>query len=227
MATDRCRHLEDPWADGALPVRFHQPEAGAETLSHLEARPDGIIAIGDKPTVLAAAAAEQLGLIFHPRPAVETCRNKFLARERFLAAGLNVPYYYRVSLDMPGGEAGRAARFPCVLKPLGLSGSRGVIRAEDELDFADAFERIRTILERHDIARLNEDQDRFIQVESYIPGREYAIEGLVDNGQLRVFAIFDKPDDLTGPFFEETIYVTPSRAVAECRRISSPPLSEP
>jgi len=215
MATDRCRHLEDPWQDGALPVRFHQPDAGVETLSHLDARPDGILAIGDKPTVLAAATAEQLGLPFHPREAVEACRNKFLARERFLAAGLNVPYYYRVSLDMEVGEAARCARFPCVLKPLGLSGSRGVIRAEDEFDFIQAFERIRSILEQRDIVRLDEEQDRYIQVESYIPGREYAIEGLVAGGQLRVLAVFDKPDELEGPYFEETIYVTPSRASAE------------
>ena len=215
MATDRCRHLDDPWQDGALPVRFHQPDAGAETLSHLDVPPDGIIAVGDKPTVVAALTAEQLGLRFHPRDAVETCRNKFLARERFLAAGLNAPYYYRVSLDMEVGEAARCARFPCVLKPLGLSGSRGVIRADDEFDFTEAFDRIRCLLEQHEIARLQEEQNRYILVESYIPGREYAIEGLVTDGRLRVLAIFDKPDELEGPYFEETIYATPSRAAAE------------
>jgi hypothetical protein len=37
------------------------------------------------------------------------------------------------------------------------------------------------------------------------------VEGLLTNGSLRVVAIFDKPDPLDGPFFEETIYVTPSR----------------
>jgi biotin carboxylase len=211
MATDRCRHLEDPWGDGAIPVRFHTPEAGALVLAGMAERPDGILAVGDKPTVLAAVTAEKLGLRFHPAHAVETCRNKFLARERFLAAGMRVPYYYRVSLDTDLGEAARCAEFPCVLKPLGLSGSRGVIRANDGYEFTLAFERIRAILAQHDISRLNEEQDRFIQIESYIPGREFAVEGLVIDGRLKVLAIFDKPDPLEGPFFEESIYVTPSR----------------
>lgn len=211
MATDRCRHMEDPWGDGAIPVRFHTPEAGALTLADLPDRPDGILAVGDKPTVLAAITAERLGLRFHPREAVETCRNKFLARERFLAAGMQVPHYYRVSLDTDLAEAARSALFPCVLKPLGLSGSRGVIRANDVCEFTLAFERIRSLLEQHDISRLHEEQDRYLQVESYIPGREFAVEGLAIGGRLKVLAIFDKPDPLEGPFFEESLYVTPSR----------------
>jgi biotin carboxylase len=102
-------------------------------------------------------------------------------------------------------------RYPCVLKPLGLSASRGVIRANDDAEFAAAFHRIEALLGDPDIQRLHEEQNHFIQVESFIPGREFALEGILADGQLRVLAIFDKPDPLDGPYFEETIYVTPSR----------------
>ena len=209
MATDRCHQLPDPWGDHAIPIRFQSPEAGAESLAGEDV--DGIIAIGDKPAILAAATAERLGLRFHARAAVEAARDKFLARERFRAAGMLVPNYYRVPLDMDAGEAARCAEYPCVLKPLGLSGSRGVIRADDKFDFGVAFRRIRSILEDREIAALGDEPNRFIQVERYIPGREFAVEGLVCGGLLKVLAIFDKPEDLSGPFFEETIYTTPSR----------------
>jgi biotin carboxylase len=99
-----------------------------------------------------------------------------------------------------------------VLKPLGLSASRGVIRANNQAEFVAAFERIRALLEKNpDLRRLRQ---RALQVESYIEGREFAIEGLVTNGSFQPLAIFDKPDPLIGPFFEETIYVTPSREPA-------------
>ena len=98
-----------------------------------------------------------------------------------------------------------------MLKPLGLSASRGVIRADNPAEFIAAFRRIENLLADPDIARLHEDQDRFLQVESFIEGREFALEGILTDGQLRVLALFDKPDPLDGPFFEETIYVTPSR----------------
>jgi biotin carboxylase len=142
---------------------------------------------------------------------VEACCNKFLARECFRQAGMLVPEYFRVTWKCDVAEASRCASFPCVLKPLGLSASRGVIRVNDAFEFADAFQRITAILSQHEIARLNEDEDRFIQVETYIPGREFALEGLVIDGRLKTLALFDKPDPLEGPYFEETIYVTPSR----------------
>ena len=111
-----------------------------------------------------------------------------------------MPAFFRAALtDDPRALASRAP-YPCVLKPLGLSASRGVIRANTEDEFVSAFVRIRRIGEQH------------LQVESYIEGREFAIEGLVTHGRFQALAIFDKPDPLEGPYFEETIYVTPSRA---------------
>ena len=108
-------------------------------------------------------------------------------------------------------RAAADVQYPCVLKPLGLSGSRGVIRADNASEFATAFGRIKKLLADPDIVRRHEDQDRFLQVESFIEGREFALEGILVDGELRVLALFDKPDPLDGPFFEETIYITPSR----------------
>lgn len=210
LATDQCHRLDDPWADGAITVRFHNSTRYAGLLE-ASGPFDGIVAVGDRPAFLAALAAGRLRIPFHPPAAVEACRSKYLARERFRAAGLNVPAYFRVPLEAGPLEAARRASFPCVLKPLGLSGSRGVIRADNEAEFVAAFERIKKLLTRLDIRMRREEEDRFILVEEFIPGREFALEGIVTGGVLRTLALFDKPDPLDGPFFEETLYVTPSR----------------
>lgn len=199
LAIDRCWHLEGSWGEHAIPVRFESPDTAAARLAALEPKPDGVVAVGDKPTEVASLAAAALNLPFHPHAAVLACRNKLLARERFEAAGLRVPEYFHLPVNMEPAEAARSARYPCVVKPTGLSGSRGVIRADYESEFCDAVERIRRMA------------DVELLVESYIPGREFAVEGIVTRGRLQPLAIFDKPDPLEGPFFEETIYVTPSR----------------
>ena len=197
LATDRCHVLEDPWGDRALPVKFDRIAESVDTLRGL--RFDGVAAVGDRPAVLAAEAAAALGVPFHPPAAARACHDKYPARQLYQAAGMLVPWFTRAALDGNPQVLARAVPYPCVLKPLGLSASRGVIRANDEAEFAAAFRRIEKLGERQ------------LQVESYIPGREFAVEGLVTAGAFRPIAIFDKPDPLEGPFFEETIYVTPSR----------------
>ncbi len=210
LATDRCHVLEDPWGDHAIAVRFEDPYGSRDTLA--AAGPfNGIVAVADRPTYLAALTAEVLGIPHHPPAAVAACRDKYLARQRFQSAGLPVPEFFRISIDSAPSEGAARAPFPCVLKPLGLSGSRGVMRANDAGEFLAAFARLRALLGSRDVAALREAQNRYIQVESFIEGREFALEGVVTRGELRVLAIFDKPDPLDGPFFEETIYVTPSR----------------
>jgi ATP-grasp domain len=190
LATDRCHVLEDPWGDNAVALNFDEPSAGIESI--VARGPfDGVVAVGDRPAYVASLAAECLSLSFSPPPAVLAAKNKFLAREKFRANGLLTPGYQL--LTQPSGTV----RYPCVLKPLGLSGSRGVIRANDSAEFDAAFARIKKIA--HEPAVL---------VEDFIPGHEYALEGIVTNGRLQVLALFDKPDPLDGPFFEETIYVT-------------------
>jgi hypothetical protein len=84
------------------------------------------------------------------------------------------------------------------------------MRADDPRSFVGAFERLRRLLKSADVrAERNDAHDRAL-VEEFIPGREFALEGVLHHGRLRTIALFDKPDPLDGPFFEETIYVTPS-----------------
>ena len=217
LATDRCHVMDDPWGDRALPVRFDEP--GEAEAAIAAAGPfDGVLAVGDRPAQIAARAAQRLGLPFHPPAAADAARDKHLARGLYRAAGMRVPEYFRVALAEGPSEAARRAPYPCVLKPLGLSASRGVIRADNEGEFAAAFRRIEKMLTGADVLLMREEQNRYIQVESFIPGREFAVEGLMTQGRFQVLALFDKPDPLDGPFFEETLYVTPSREPAGVQR---------
>src|SRR6266581_1536449 len=211
LATDRCHVLEDPWGDHALAVRFDDPHSAAEAIA--QAGPfDGIVAVADRPTLIAALAAERLGIPYNSPASVESARNKFLARQRFQAAGLPVPRFFRVPLDRDPAETAALSPYPCVLKPLGLSASRGVIRANNPAEFVAAFRRIEALLARPEILMMREEQNHYIQVESFIEGKEYALEGVLTDGRLRTLAVFEKPDPLDGPFFEETIYITPPQA---------------
>ena len=213
FATDRCHALDDPWQDSAVAVRFHEEAASVRAIVRAARhRPvHGVVAVGDRPAVLTALASDALGLPGNPPDAARASTNKLLARARFAAAGLTVPWFDIVPADANAKTAatdGRV-RFPCVLKPLGLSGSRGVIRADDPAGFVRAFERIRRLLGRKDVRALRSGAEAEILIEGFIEGREYAVEGVLTDGNLEAFAIFDKPDPLDGPFFEETIYVTP------------------
>jgi len=203
LATDRCHILDNPWGDDAAPVRFEDPEPGIESLAG-RGPFNGILAVGDRPACVAAQAAEYLGgLRYHPAEAARVAANKLLTREHFRAGGLRVPEFRICSSATPPD----GIRYPCVLKPLDASASRGVIRANNAEEFRQAAERI---------ARMHITmQAGDILVEDYIPGREFALEGVVTAGKLQTLALFDKPDPLEGPYFEETIYVTPSRETSE------------
>jgi biotin carboxylase len=217
LATDRCHVLDDPWGDRALALRFEDPQGAAAAIA-AETHVDGIVAVGDRPAYIAALAAQRLGIPYNSPDSVLASRSKFLARERFRAAGLLVPEFRRIALADGPHSAAQTVRYPCVLKPLGLSASRGVIRANNAQEFAAAFRRIQMLLADPDIARLRDQQDQFLEAEDFIEGREFALEGILINGRLRVLALFDKPDPLDGPFFEETIYLTPSRQAETVRR---------
>lgn len=209
LATDRCHVLEDPWRDRAVPVRFGDP-ASIEAV--IAAGPfDGILAVGDRPAYFAALAAQAMGVRFHSPESVQAARNKFLTKQRFAGAGLPVPRFSRMRTGDDPARGAREATYPCVLKPLGLSASRGVIRADNAAEFIRAFQRIRDLLARPEIRVFGDEQDQYIQVESFLAGREFALEGLVTAGSLQTLAVFEKPDPLNGPFFEESIYLTPPR----------------
>jgi hypothetical protein len=217
LATDRCHMLEDPWQDGAIPIRFHDERGSVSAiLDGVRARPVvGIIAVGDRPTVIAARVAEALAFPGHPPEAAAAAREKQRMRERMRGAGLPGPWFLASRIDVNPRDLLAALSFPCVIKPVALSGSRGVIRTDDPDSFLIGFERLRALLHLPAIrAERDQSHDRIL-VEGFIPGREFALEGLLHHGALSVLALFDKPDPLDGPFFEETIYVTPSSAPAD------------
>jgi formate-dependent phosphoribosylglycinamide formyltransferase (GAR transformylase) len=215
FVTDRCHQLDDPWGDRATAVHFAAPEAAAYTVMqevrHSGESVDGILALGDRPAVAAAYVARGLGLQYNHPASVEACRSKLRMREVFRDAGLRVPWFRAVALQPTPEPALLGISYPCVLKPLSLSASTGVIRANNREEFLAAAERVRRVLESPEILSSREANLDRMMVEGYIPGKEVAVEGLLIDGELRVLAIFDKADPLEGPFFEETIYVTPSR----------------
>jgi hypothetical protein len=214
FASDRCDHLDDPWADHAIPVRFWDEESSVAGVvaACADSPPDGIIAVGDRPTALAASVAEAFGLPGNPPSAVRASRNKLESRRAFRAAGLLTPSFVDVAMTDDPVALAETCTYPSVIKPLALSGSRGVIRVDHPSDFVWAFERLARLMRAPDILNERDDVHARALIESYIPGNEFAIEGVMTAGIFRPFAIFDKPDPLVGPFFEETIYVTPSRA---------------
>jgi biotin carboxylase len=212
FATDRCHTLDDPWQDAAVPVRFDDDEGSIETVCAVAGARSlhGVVAVGDRPVVLAARIAQVLGLAGNPPDAAAATANKRLARERFAQAGLITPWHFAVPVDADPLEVASRTSYPAIVKPIGLSGSRGVIRADSANELVDAFERVRALLARPDIRARRLETDRDVLVEGYMAGREYAVEGLLTGGVFRTLAIFDKPDPLDGPFFEETVYVTPA-----------------
>ncbi len=220
-ATDRCDQLDDPWRDGAIPVDFRHEEAAVEAIgASVQRQPlGGVIATGDRPARIAARAARALGLPFHEPDGVRAAVNKLATRGRLLAGGLAVPWFVRLSIDEDLGRVADRLRFPAVVKPLALSASRGVIRADDPVALENALARVRAILRSPDVRAQADPAHDDILIEGFIPGRELALEGVMEAGQLRVFAIFDKPEPLDGPFFEETIYVTPPNLTDAERRV--------
>jgi hypothetical protein len=213
LATDRCQHLDDPWRDGAVPVRFYDDERSLRAI--VDAARDrpvhGVLAVGDRPTVLAAKAARALGLRGNPVEAADATRSKKMMRRLFGASGMRVPWTFELQAGDDIPEAALRAAYPCVIKPVGLSGSRGVMRVDNPEEFLAAVERIRELLWRPTLRAQRTALLDEILAEGYIDGREFAVEGVLTNGSLRVFTIFEKPDPLEGPFFEESIYLTPPR----------------
>lgn len=224
FGSDRCHVLDDPWQDGALALHFEDAMGSAWAIvEHARIQPvAAIVALGDRPTPTAARACRALGLAHHSPEAADVCRDKYRSRERLRVAGLRVPAFSRFPLTADPARIFSTGKhnvgFPCVLKPLALSGSRGVIRADDPKEAARAFERIKDLLRSPEVGVLREETSDSIQVEAYIEGDEIAIEALVEEGRLQVLAIFDKPEPLVGPFFEESIYVTPSRLTPATQR---------
>jgi len=212
VASEFPSTFEQAQPSSLLTLAFTDPERAADQAAAFAAEHPlaGVIGVDDDTAVVAAAIAGRLGLRGNPEPAALAARDKHRQREMLAAAGVPVPRYVLYQADANPETLSRDIAYPCVLKPLRLSASRGVIRANDSNEFVAAFRRLGAILVRLDVAACG-DPARSLLVEEFIPGPEVALEGLLADGRLRVLTLFDKPDPLDGPFFEETIYVTPSR----------------
>ncbi len=213
VGTDRAQALARAAPGRTLALGFSRPDRGLEDiLTFAAGNPlDAVVGTDDETVVLAALAAEALGLRHNPVEATRAARDKHETRRRLATAGLRTPPFRLLPIEGSPALAAADVEYPCVLKPRFLSGSRGVLRADDPASFVSAFARVAAILREPEVAERGQEAARHLLVEGYIPGGEVAVEALLEKGALRVLALFDKPDPLEGPTFEETIYLTPSR----------------
>ena len=212
VAAEKPNTMAAALPDHLLTLPFDDPAASAALMrEYARTRPlAAVVPVDDATTVVGAAIGKALGLRSNAPAAVSATRDKQAMREALARAGVPQPAFAVRSIADDPRMVAAGARYPCVLKPLVLSASRGVIRADTEAELVAAWQRISRILAESDVQALGEGA-RKILVEDFVPGVEVALEGMLTDGRLTTLAIFDKPDPLDGPFFEETIYVTPSR----------------
>lgn len=208
-AANYCHQLAPSWGlSPIMALHFDRPEQAADTLlREINATPDAVLAVDDSGVELAALLSERLGLPANSAQAVRRVRDKLAFRRLLQEREFLCPEFHH----LPSGEDPRKLlpelQFPAVVKARRLSGSRGVIRADDPEELMRAVNRARAIQTRAD----RDAQELGLIIEDFIPGREYALEGSLQRGELTTLALFDKPDPLDGPYFEETLYITPSR----------------
>jgi len=211
VGTDEPHALKAAMGTRSLEVPLGDPAEAARLIAaHDAVAPlDAVVAVDDAGTVVAAAAGELLGLRHNPPEAVAAARDKLAMRTRLAAAEVPQPAFAPLPADAGPEEVAAVARrvgLPCVIKPTTLSGSQGVLRADTTDEAVAVAARVRRIATAAGVATATP-----LLVERFVPGAEVAVEGLLVAGELRPLAVFDKPDPLDGPAFEETIYVTPSR----------------
>ena len=208
VASEEDMMLADQLGDDFLLIDCSQPEESARRIVELGDRQplDAIVPVDDQGVLIAALAAEQLGLTHNPPAAVAATRNKVMLRRALATAEIPQPAFELAGPPDDVGSLAEVIGYPVVLKPLSMSASRGVIRADNADEARGAAERIRQIL-----AVAGDNPSEPLLIEQYIPGIELAVEGILRDGKLDVLAFFDKPDPLEGPFFEETLFITPSR----------------
>lgn len=215
VASDGAHSLV-PEIAGGLRVPFDDVPAAVEIIQRAaQAQPFlAVIGTEDAAVELASRAAQALGLRHNSPRSAAISRRKDRARRCLQEAGMPVPGYRLIDLHRPLAPQLDELTYPCVIKPLALSGSRGVIRVDDAAALQAACARISALL--RDVS--DPDESRYVLVEDYLPGTEVAVEGMLHRGAFEPLVLFDKPDALEGPFFEETYYVTPSRLSGRVQR---------
>ena len=215
-AANYCEQLAPSW--GFAPImalHFDRPEQAAEiVLRELDRRPDAVLAVDDSGVELAALLAQRLGLAGNRTDAVRRVRDKLAFRMLLKQHGYRCPEFRHLPSDADPREVLHGLEFPVVVKARRLAASRGVIRADNADELLRAVDRVREIQSRAD----RDARKLGVVVEAFIPGREFALEGILERGKLTALALFDKPDPLDGPYFEETLYVTPSRLAEDVQQ---------
>lgn len=203
------RHSVIPEIADGIHIEFANVSDAVERIVSSAARDsfDAVVASDDLALEVATRTAAALGLPHNPLSAVRAARRKDLARDALRAAGLPVPRFRCLNLTQPLAAQITDLDYPCVLKPLAMAASRGVVRVDSAAELLRTLPRIAAIVSESVVP----DERNGVLVESFLPGIEIAVEGLLSGGRLHVLAIFDKPEPLDGPFFEESYYVTPSR----------------
>ena len=213
VASERPSTFESALPDALLTLAFDDLQRAVRQVREFGHRYplDAAIGVDDDTVALATSINQALGRDTNPLEGVFAARDKHLQRTVLATAGVPVPRFALHALGEHPDNFVETTPYPCVVKPLRLSASRGVIRANDSGELVAAIQRLGAILESE--SGTDECADTGFQylVEQFVPGYEVALEGLMTHGELNVLAFFDKPDPLDGPFFEETIYVTPSR----------------
>lgn len=203
VGSERAQAMAAAMGDRAVVVPMDDVDSAVRAVCSLHSRSplDAVVAVDDRGLLVASKASERLGLLHNPPDAVRATQNKAEMRSRLASASVSQPEYVTVEVGADVADAAAAIGFPCVVKPVSRSASQGVIRANNPADAAEAAKRVRALV----------GDEEALLVERFVPGDEVAVEGMLLAGKLEVLAVFDKPDPLDGPFFEETIYVTPSR----------------
>lgn len=228
VASEEPSTLENLNPEGLLTLDFRDPESSARrAVEFARAHPiEAVVGVDEDTTVAATVIAEALGLPHNPVGAAYAARHKATMRQLLSEAAVPSPGFRVFDRGEDPGRAAARVSFPCVLKPTFLAASRGVLRANNPEEFVAAWRRIEGILDDSEVAargslrappgaHRSSKPAREILVEDFVAGGEVALEGLLTQASLRVLALFDKPDPLEGPCFEETIYVTPSRLPRE------------
>ena len=198
-----------PWGQQGIRVDLSNSGTAAKKIrEHLnESSVCAVIAPDEKYVEFAAHVSELIGLPHNSIDSLQIAGNKFRARTALRNTKLSTPNFSLIDFDRPIKQQISEIYFPCVAKPLNLSASRGVIRANNPTELIEALQRIHAILSRE----FEFTTGLKALIEDYVPGSEHALEGYLQNGKLETICIFDKPDPLEGPYFEETYYVTPSK----------------
>lgn len=217
IGSDQPQTLSELSPRKSLVINFSKPEnATEEIVAFAQTHPiDAVVGVDDDTTILVSMVSEALSLPHNSVESARTTRSKYQMRKVLQMGDVPSPRFELISISADPAQIARGVSFPCVLKPLSLSASRGVIRANNPKEFVVAFQRIVRILGSADVKSRKDAGAQQILVEDFIPGIEVALEGILIRGRLKVLAIFDKPDPLDGPFFEETLYITPSRLPVE------------